>query len=106
MPSYYEPCGLGQMISMRYGTLPIVRKTGGLADTVVDADDDPQEGNGFVFKERIPEKLLIATERAIRLFQNKARFAQAQKNAMKTDFSWDKSAVQSGGVHSFHPRSG
>ncbi len=94
MPSYYEPCGLGQMISMRYGTLPIVRKTGGLADTVVDVDEHPQEGNGFVFKERIPERLLVATERAIRLFQNKARFASAQKNAMKKDFSWDKSALQ------------
>ncbi len=93
MPSYFEPCGLGQMISMRYGTVPIVRKTGGLADTVVDVDADTVSGNGLVFKEKSPEKLLHACERAIRLFQNKERYAWAQKNAMSADFSWEKSSV-------------
>lgn len=93
MPSYFEPCGLGQMISMRYGTVPIVRRTGGLADTVIDVDADTVSGNGLVFNEKSPEKLLYACERAIRLFQNKERYVWAQKNAMSADFSWEKSSV-------------
>lgn len=92
MPSYFEPCGLGQMISMQYGSLPIVRMTGGLADTVIDVDQDASAGNGLVFKERIPERFLQAIERGIRLFQSKERYLSAQKNAMKADFSWEKSA--------------
>ena len=92
MPSYFEPCGLGQMISLRCGTLPIVRRTGGLADTVIDADEDPKTGNGFVFKERNPEAFLKGIERALLAFRDKERFSRLQKNGMKADFSWKKSA--------------
>ena len=92
MPSYFEPCGLGQMISMRYGTLPIVRRVGGLADTVIDADLHPEKGNGFVFVEAQPEKLMGAVKRAMKAFKDKARLDALRKTAMRTDFSWDKSA--------------
>ena len=92
MPSYFEPCGLGQMISMRYGTLPIVRNVGGLADTVKDLDASPEDGNGFVFDEQNPGKLLDAIERALRLYGDKKKLETAKKHAMKQDFSWDKSA--------------
>ncbi len=92
MPSYFEPCGLGQMISMRYGTLPVVRRVGGLADTVIDADLHPEKGNGFVFVEQTPEKLMAAIRRALKAFKDKPRLSMLRKTAMKTDFSWDKSA--------------
>jgi starch synthase len=92
MPSYFEPCGLGQMISMRYGALPIARRVGGLADTVVDLDEYPETGNGFLFTEKSPEKLMNAIERARKLFKDKKKLLQVQKRAMKTDFSWDNSA--------------
>lgn len=92
MPSYFEPCGLSQMISMRYGTLPIVRHTGGLADTVRDCDLEPVRGNGIVFQGPSPEKLLDATRRAVRLFADKKRFARHRRVAMLEDYSWKKSA--------------
>ncbi len=92
MPSYFEPCGLGQMIALRYGTIPVVRKTGGLADTVRDADRDPKEGNGFVFEERIPERLLQAIERALAAFGDKKRLEALRRRGMKADFSWRQSA--------------
>ncbi len=92
MPSYFEPCGLGQMIAMRYGALPLVRRTGGLADTVTDADTDPARGNGFVFRERSPEKLLDASERALEAYADKGRFEALRGRAMRADFSWEKSA--------------
>ncbi len=90
MPSYFEPCGLGQMIAMKYGALPIARQTGGLADTVVDADE--ANGNGFIFKEPSPEKFLEAILRARMVFEDKKKLAALQKRAMKADFSWEKSA--------------
>ena len=92
MPSYFEPCGLGQMISMRYGTPPVVRRVGGLADTVIDADLHPEKGNGFVFVEPSPEKLLSAAQRALKVFKDKTRLTALRKTAMKADFSWEKSA--------------
>ena len=94
MPSYFEPCGLGQMISMRYGTLPIVRRVGGLADSVIDAELHPEKGNGFVFVEKSPEKLMAAIRHALTAFKDKARLAALRKTAMKADFSWDKSAEE------------
>src|SRR6185503_14361491 len=66
MPSRFEPCGQGQLIAMRYGTPPIVRSVGGLADTVSDADEDPAGGTGFVFGPAAPEALIGAVERAFR----------------------------------------
>ncbi len=92
MPSFFEPCGLGQLISLKYGTLPVVRRTGGLADTIVDADADPKNGNGFVFHDQIPEHFLESIDRAIKAYGDKKRMAALRKHAMKADFSWTKSA--------------
>jgi starch synthase len=94
MPSWYEPCGLNQMYSQRYGTLPIVRATGGLQDTVVDADESPEQGTGFKFHDYTPEALLGALGRAVRAFGNPKRWKGFQRNAMAQDFSWDVSALE------------
>ena len=92
MPSWYEPCGLNQMYSQRYGTLPIVRATGGLEDTVVDADESPAQGTGFKFQDYTPEAMLGALARAVRAFGNPKAWKGFQQNAMAQDFSWDVSA--------------
>lgn len=92
MPSRYEPCGLGQMIAMRYGTPPLGRRTGGLADTIVDFDDDPSRGNGFLFSEPSPEALHSTITRALELYKNKERWSQLMARCMAIDFSWDTSA--------------
>lgn len=94
MPSLFEPCGLSQMIALKYGALPVVRKTGGLAYTIIDIDADVSKGNGIVFENRSPEKLLEAIGRAEALFREKARFEKLRKRGMKADFSWDKSALR------------
>ena len=91
IPSRYEPCGLGQMIALRYGTIPIVRRTGGLADTVKDCDQTP-DGNGFVFEEYSSKALYQAVERGIKAFQNKERWKKLVQRAMECDFSWRISA--------------
>jgi starch synthase len=93
MPSWYEPCGLNQMYSSRYGTLPIVRATGGLQDTVVDADEAEGEPDGFKFLHYTGEALLRAVERALAVFRNEpSRWRTMQQNGMRRDFSWDVSA--------------
>jgi starch synthase len=97
MPSRFEPCGLNQMYSQRYGTLPLVRRTGGLADTVVDAV--PQTLNdgsatGIVFDEATPGSLLEAIKRAAILYGNTKAWEQMQINGMNKDFSWERSAKQ------------
>jgi starch synthase len=92
MPSWYEPCGLNQMYSQRYGTLPIVRATGGLEDTVVDADESPAQGTGFKFRDYTPDAMLDALGRAARAFANSKTWKGFQQNAMAKDFSWDVSA--------------
>ncbi|MCS6775722.1 MAG: glycogen synthase GlgA [Chloroherpetonaceae bacterium] len=93
MPSRFEPCGLGQMIALRYGTLPIVRATGGLADTVTDIDPvNPQTGNGFVFDAYRPEALLATLRRAVTVYQQKPVWQSLVRRAMREDFSWDRSA--------------
>jgi starch synthase len=91
MPSLFEPCGLNQMYSQAYGTLPLASRVGGLANTVIDIDEDPQNGTGILF-EPTAEALRTALERALRLFADKPRFAAAQARAMATDFSWQKAA--------------
>jgi starch synthase len=92
MPSWYEPCGLNQMYSLRYGTLPIVRATGGLEDTVVDADARTGP-NGFKFSHYTGEALISTVERALDLFRNEPdRWRAMQQNGMRRDFSWDVSA--------------
>jgi starch synthase len=97
MPSRFEPCGLNQMYSQRYGTLPIVRNTGGLADTVVDVLPDTIASNtatGFVFNEASASSLLEAIKRAVMLYSDKVTWAKIQANGMKIDFSWRHSAEQ------------
>ena len=92
MPSKYEPCGLNQMMSMRYGTPPIVRATGGLADSVSDADINSVEGTGFVFDNYTSKELTGAVRRAVVAFHNRERWRTLQRNAMLQDFSWTRSA--------------
>src|SRR3989338_4334594 len=92
MPSYYEPCGLGQLIAMRYGAVPLVRETGGLADTVKNYNPRTGEGNGFVFKEYSPEALYKAMEKVVAAFKDKKVWFEVMKNGMKSDFSWKTSA--------------
>ncbi len=92
MPSHYEPCGLNQIYSELYGTLPIVRRTGGLADTVEDYDGKTG-GTGFVFDYISPEAVFDAVKRAVNVFTgNKTAFAKMQSAAMKKTFSWEESA--------------
>jgi len=93
MPSRYEPCGLGQMIAMRYGTIPVVRRTGGLADTVIDFDRDEELGNGFVFDAFEATALVDAIMRAMARFDDRRVWPALVRRAMKTDFSW-KTACQ------------
>jgi starch synthase len=95
MPSLFEPCGLNQMYSLRYGTLPIVRETGGLVDTVVDATGHSMEActaTGFVFQRPEPEELLETVQRATDQWYNQANWRQMQQTAMSQDFSWQNSA--------------
>jgi starch synthase len=92
MPSRYEPCGLGQMISLRYGTVPIVRHTGGLADTVTDFTARPQEGNGFAFKEYTGLAFLGAIARGLLTMKVEPAWKRLMRNAMASDFSWERSA--------------
>lgn len=92
MPSEYEPCGLAQLISMRYGTIPIVRKTGGLADTVIPFNPETGEGNGINFEQFDDNDMANAVWRATELFHDKKNFSIVKKNAMSGDYSWEKSA--------------
>ena len=90
MPSRFEPCGQGQMIALRYGTPPVVRRTGGLADSVVDADERPGEGTGFVFDAATPAALVAAVTRAAELRRaDPAGWSALQDRGMAVDFRWD-----------------
>jgi starch synthase len=92
MPSRFEPCGLNQMYSMRYGTVPVVRATGGLEDTVTDYNDAAGTGTGFTFEPYTPVALLEALERARTAFANPSVWKKLQVAGMQQDFSWDRSA--------------
>ncbi|MDH7515548.1 MAG: glycogen synthase GlgA [Bacteroidota bacterium] len=92
MPSKYEPCGLNQMYSLVYGTLPIVRATGGLADTVIDLDEKPKTGNGFTFVEYSAKEMMKAVRRALSAYRNRDVWKAAMVRGMKSDFSWTSSA--------------
>ena len=92
IPSRFEPSGLVQMEAMRYGAIPIVRKTGGLADTVIDFHPEKGEGTGFVFEKFDPNAMLIAIVRAYESYRNKKEWRKLVIRAMTTDFSWKKSA--------------
>jgi starch synthase len=93
MPSRFEPCGQGQMIALRYGTVPIVRATGGLADTIVDADAEPGTGNGFSFEPAEPAALLDACRRALAAHAQPGRWAAIVGRGMAEDHGWDRPAA-------------
>ena len=94
MPSRSEPCGLAQMIAMRYGTVPIVRETGGLKDTVHPYEAWCGAGNGFTFASYNAGDMLYVINQAVDLYHNnRDAFRRLQKEGMTTDFSWDKSAA-------------
>lgn len=90
MPSISEPCGIAQMISSRYGTVPIVRETGGLKDSIKDASLG--EGNGFTFSEQTSQALYDAIKRSLKVYNNKEDWSKLVESVMKIDFSWNKSA--------------
>lgn len=91
IPSRYEPCGLIQMISMRYGCVPVARATGGLKDTILDYDQAPS-GTGFLFSQANPQSMSSALSRAITTYKDKRRWPHLQKRGMQIDFSWKQSA--------------
>jgi starch synthase len=92
MPSLYEPCGLNQMFSLKYGTIPIVRAVGGLKDTVENFDAEKSTGTGFVFEPYEPEALLETIDRSLKIFQDKKAWTALRRRAMHMDFSWERSA--------------
>lgn len=94
MPSRFEPGGLAQIIAMRYGSIPIVRATGGLADTVVDAVRSPAKGTGFTFRPYSAKALLGAVDRALKAYHAERRWHAIQARAMSIDAAWDRSARQ------------
>ena len=94
MPSRYEPCGLNQMISLRYCTVPIVRATGGLDDVIKDYNPKTKEGNGFKFEEYSSEQLLCCIKRALQAYYNRSEWDKIIKNGVENDYSWDKSAIE------------
>ncbi len=97
MPSKYEPCGLNQMFSLRYGAIPVVRETGGLADTIIDANEENLNNGtatGFTMKGYFAAELLFAIDRALEMYKSKTKWSTLIKNAMMQDWSWEKSAYQ------------
>ncbi len=94
MPSRFEPCGLGQLIAMRYGSVPIVRAVGGLADTVQEYDPRTGEGNGFTFTNYDPWELFAAIIRALELYRFEDIWRRLQQRGMAADHSWQASAMR------------
>ena len=94
MPSKYEPCGLNQMYSLKYGTVPVVRATGGLDDTIQDFDLKSGKGNGFKFSEYSSKALLETVKRAVSVFEDKQKWLKLMKNGMNEDHSWKASAKE------------
>ena len=92
MPSRYEPCGLNQMYSLRYGTIPIVRRTGGLDDSVIDATDDAEAANGIKFTDLSTAALAKAIRKALALFEDASAMQHFRANAMNADFAWTATA--------------
>jgi starch synthase len=94
MPSRYEPCGLNQMYSLRYGTVPVVRKVGGLADTVEEFNPKTGKGTGFLFEKYSGQEMLKALKKAITVYKNRKVWLKLMKNGMAKDFSWNASAKE------------
>ncbi len=99
MPSSYEPCGLSQLIALRYGTIPVARRTGGLADSILDYDHLAARGTGFLFDDFTPSGLRDAVKRALCLFTDDRRMARVVADGMREDFSWQKPAGQYIGLY-------
>jgi starch synthase len=99
MPSVYEPCGLNQIYSLRYGTVPIVRATGGLEDSVQEFDPQTLQGNGFKFKGDDVDGIMAVIRRALRLFADRDLWRQVQENGMEMDFSWERVAPEYLGLY-------
>ena len=92
MPSFYEPCGLSQMIAMRYGNLPLATATGGLKDTIIDYDSDLEKATGFLFTGQTSEAFLKRLDDALTVFKDQSVWQLMQHHAMTSDFSWANSA--------------
>jgi len=101
MPSRFEPCGLAQQYAMRYGSLPIGRRTGGLADTIIHYSRSTRRANGFLFEKANPSSFAKVVNRAIRLFQNPRKFASIQGNALQSPCSWESAARQYADVYAW-----
>jgi starch synthase len=99
MPSRYEPCGLNQIYSLRYGTVPVVRATGGLDDTIEPFDPVNGRGTGFKFSEYTGPALLAALREALATYADKAAWRRLQANGMAKDFSWNASALEYGRLY-------
>ena len=94
MPSRFEPCGLNQMYSMRYGTVPVVRAVGGLVDTVRPFSNGNLQATGFLFSDYSPGAMLDALQRALDAYREPRVWRRLQTNGMRRDFSWDRSAAE------------
>jgi starch synthase len=94
MPSLYEPCGLNQMYSLRYGTVPIVRATGGLDDTIEEWNAEEGTGTGFKFEGYDPEALLVKIDLALEAFCDKVGWTRLMRNGMARDYSWSGPAKE------------
>lgn len=94
MPSRFEPCGLGQIFSLRYGTVPVVRKTGGLADTIRHFNAESCEGNGFLFETYDSGGIIWALGEALKTYADKEKWNRLIKNCMETKLSWKDSAAK------------
>ena len=92
MPSAFEPCGLGQLIALRYGSIPIVRETGGLRDTVAPYNEYTGQGNGFSFRNYNAEELLNIIKYALWIYRDKKKWNGLIRNAMNSNNSWERSA--------------
>ncbi len=92
MPSQFEPCGLSQLYSLRYGAIPVVRSTGGLRDTIVDYSEDVNNGTGFTFEDYSESEFIATIEKALELYENKDELKRVIKRAMKQEFSWTEAA--------------
>jgi len=92
MPSRYEPCGLSQLIALRYGSIPIARRTGGLADTIQDFHPLTSQGTGFLFSDYRPSTMTETLKRAMCVYTDRKKMKKMMADGMKMDFSWRKSA--------------
>jgi starch synthase len=93
-PSSFEPCGLSPLIALRYGSIPIVRRTGGLADTIRDYTQDPSAGLGFTYVRKYPRHLVKTVRRALEVYRRKEEWQALRERAMAADFSWERSSLQ------------